>query len=177
MTSFRAALSVYGAPSQNFVYADVDGHIGLSAARPDPVRQDPKDLGERPVPGWTGTHEWTGYIPYEEMPACSTHLGHHRDGQCRGGRREVPAPHRPRVGPRLPGGPETELLEAAAAKGGVTREAMSAIQMDTFVSRAGLVIDRIGNVVAATDDGRTLLARIRSWNGRCDGTAWAARAT
>src|SRR6185295_2305258 len=67
-TSFRAALSVYGAPSQNFVYADVDGHIGLQIPGRIPMRQDPKDLGDRPVPGWTGAHEWTGYVPYEEMP-------------------------------------------------------------------------------------------------------------
>ncbi len=37
---FREALSVYGGPSQNFVYADVDGHIGyqLPGLRPDPLR-------------------------------------------------------------------------------------------------------------------------------------------
>src|SRR4029077_18057688 len=52
--------------------------------------------------------------------------------------------------------------------GGVTRDAMSAIQIDTFVARARLVIAGIGDVVPATDDGRTLLARIHAWNGRCD---------
>ena len=37
---FRAALSLYGAPSQNFVYADVDGHIGyqLPGLRAGPLR-------------------------------------------------------------------------------------------------------------------------------------------
>ena len=38
---FRAALNDYGAPSQNFVYADVDGHIGYQFPGfvPDPRRR------------------------------------------------------------------------------------------------------------------------------------------
>ena len=38
---FRAAFATYGAPSQNFVYADVDGHIGyvLPGLHPDPRRR------------------------------------------------------------------------------------------------------------------------------------------
>ena len=167
--SFHAALALYGAPSQNFVFADIHGHIGLQVPGRIPIRQDPADLGDRPVPGWTGTHEWTGYIEYEKLPRLVDppsaiiatanaaavdakfpyFLGREWDPGYRVGR-------------------ITELLEAAAAKGGVTRDAMSAIQMDTFVARAPLVIARIGDVIPATDDGRTLLARIRSWNGRCD---------
>ncbi len=168
-TSFRDALSVYGAPSQNFVYADIDGHIGLQLPGRIPIRQDPKDLGDRPVPGSTGTHEWTGYIPYDQMPRLfdppsaiiATANAAAVDSKYPHliGREWDPGYRAARI---------TELLEAAAAKGGVTREAMSAIQMDTFVPRAQLVMDRIGDVVPATDGGRTLLARIRSWNGRCD---------
>lgn len=67
-TDFRAALAKYGAPSQNFVYADVAGHIGLQVPGLIPIRQDPADLGDRPVPGWTGTHEWTGYVKYDDLP-------------------------------------------------------------------------------------------------------------
>lgn len=36
------------------------------------------------------------------------------------------------------------------------------------MARAPLVIDRIADVIPNTDDGRTLLARVRSWKGRCD---------
>ncbi|MGH2594124.1 MAG: penicillin acylase family protein, partial [Anaerolineae bacterium] len=63
---FRAALSVYGTPSQNFVYADVDGNIGYQMPGRVPVRASGD--GQLPVPGWTGEHEWTGYIPFEELP-------------------------------------------------------------------------------------------------------------
>jgi penicillin amidase len=63
---FRAALSQYGTPSQNFVYADVDGNIGYQTPGRIPIRS--KGDGQLPVPGWTGEYEWTGYIPFEELP-------------------------------------------------------------------------------------------------------------
>ena len=46
---FRAALSLYGAPAQNFVYADVDGHIGYQFPGYVPIRSDKADRGDRPV--------------------------------------------------------------------------------------------------------------------------------
>jgi penicillin amidase len=63
---FRAALRDFAAPSQNFVYADVDGNIGYQAPGWIPIRANGD--GTVPVPGWTGEYEWTGYIPFEELP-------------------------------------------------------------------------------------------------------------
>jgi penicillin amidase len=63
---FRAALQDFAAPSQNFVYADVDGNIGYQAPGWIPIRANGD--GAVPVPGWTGEYEWTGAIPYEELP-------------------------------------------------------------------------------------------------------------
>ena len=53
-------------PSQNFVYADVDGHIGYYAPGRIPVRASGD--GSLPADGWTGAAEWTGWIPFEELP-------------------------------------------------------------------------------------------------------------
>ena len=53
-------------PANSFVFADVDGNIGYLTRGQVPVR-----LAENawaPVPGWTGEHEWSGFIPFEEMP-------------------------------------------------------------------------------------------------------------
>jgi penicillin amidase len=66
---FRDALRMWAAPSQNAVYADVEGNIGYSLTGKVPVRA--KGDGRVPVPGWTGEYEWTGYIPFEEMPHVS----------------------------------------------------------------------------------------------------------
>lgn len=63
---FRAALSVFGSPSQNFVYADVDGNIGYQVPGRIPIRA--KGDGQLPVPGWTGEYDWKGYIPFDELP-------------------------------------------------------------------------------------------------------------
>jgi penicillin amidase len=64
--SFREALRGFGAPAQNVVYADTEGHIGYQAIGEIPVRS--KGDGTYPVPGWTGAHEWTGTVPYDELP-------------------------------------------------------------------------------------------------------------
>jgi penicillin amidase len=64
---FRAAFSKFGAPGQNVVYADVDGHIGYQATGMVPIRA--LGDGSLPVPGDDDSHEWTGYIPYDNMPS------------------------------------------------------------------------------------------------------------
>jgi penicillin amidase len=63
---FREALSYWDVPSQNFVYADVEGNIGYQAPGRIPIR-DTGD-GSMPVPGWTGDYEWVDYIPFDELP-------------------------------------------------------------------------------------------------------------
>ncbi|MGB8474819.1 MAG: penicillin acylase family protein [Candidatus Acidiferrum sp.] len=57
--------NVWG-PAQNAVYADVDGNIGYVMAARVPIRK--KGHGEVPVPGDTDDYEWTGYIPFDQLP-------------------------------------------------------------------------------------------------------------
>ncbi|MGZ8847638.1 MAG: penicillin acylase family protein [Pyrinomonadaceae bacterium] len=63
---FTAALSSYGGPTQNFVYADVDGHIGYYGAGSIPIRKSGD--GSVPYDGSTDAGEWTGWIPFEKLP-------------------------------------------------------------------------------------------------------------
>jgi penicillin amidase len=65
---FRAAAAHFDVPSQNLVYADVDGTIGYQAPGRIPIRATDDD-GRWPVPGWTGEHEWRGYVPFDELPS------------------------------------------------------------------------------------------------------------
>ncbi len=72
---FHDALQYWDAPSQNIVYADKDGNIGYQSTGLIPIRK--KGLGTVPVPGWTGDYDWTGNIPYKELPGVlnpSTHF-------------------------------------------------------------------------------------------------------
>jgi penicillin amidase len=64
--TFRAALRDWTVPPQNFVYADVAGHIGYALGGAIPLRA--QGDGRLPVPGWTGEWEWTGTIPPDENP-------------------------------------------------------------------------------------------------------------
>jgi len=64
---FRRAFSVFDAPGQNVVYADVDGNIGYQATGKIPIRA--AGDGGLPVNGSDDAHEWTSYIPFDKLPA------------------------------------------------------------------------------------------------------------
>ena len=63
---FRAAARLLEVPSQNLVYADVDGHIGYQAPGAIPVRR--LGDGRWPVPGWDARYGWSGTIPFRQLP-------------------------------------------------------------------------------------------------------------
>ena len=65
--SFRAALSCWRLPIFNFVYADVDGHIGYQAAGSIPIRGDGTAArGYRPAND--PSHAWRGFVPFDDLP-------------------------------------------------------------------------------------------------------------
>ncbi len=63
---FREAARTAKVPSQNLVYADIEGNIGYQAPGDIPIRKNGD--GTLPIPGWTDDYEWMGYIPFEELP-------------------------------------------------------------------------------------------------------------
>jgi penicillin amidase len=63
---FNTALAVFTAPTQNIVYADVDGHIGYHAAGVIPIRKSGD--GSVPYDGSTDAGEWVSYIPIDKLP-------------------------------------------------------------------------------------------------------------
>ncbi|MFE0643895.1 penicillin acylase family protein [Streptomyces sp. NPDC058877] len=65
-TTFRAAAKNFEVPSQNLIYADVEGHIGYQS--PGKIPQRSKGDGTLPAPGWDSSYRWKGYIPFEQLP-------------------------------------------------------------------------------------------------------------
>ncbi len=63
---FRNAARQFSVPAQNLLYADVEGNIGYQMPGLVPIRK--QGDGSLPVPGWTDEYEWTGYIPFEQLP-------------------------------------------------------------------------------------------------------------
>jgi penicillin G amidase len=53
-------------PVNNLVSADVDGHLRYRTVGLIPERAAANAFG--PVPGWDATHDWTGFVPYDELP-------------------------------------------------------------------------------------------------------------
>jgi penicillin amidase len=63
---FRSVIKKVWGPGQNAVYADTQGNIGYVMSARVPIRK--KGHGEVPVPGDTDDYEWTGYIPFDQLP-------------------------------------------------------------------------------------------------------------
>ncbi len=63
---FRRALSVVRTPTLNLGYADIYGNIGYQYIMSPPVRK--AGDGTLPVPGEEGKYDWTGYVPFDQLP-------------------------------------------------------------------------------------------------------------
>ncbi|EHM02162.1 penicillin amidase [Acetobacteraceae bacterium AT-5844] len=62
----RAAAALITAPAQNMMVAAVDGGIGMFLTGRTPIRREGD--GTLPAPGWDGSHDWTGWVPFDAMP-------------------------------------------------------------------------------------------------------------
>ena len=63
---FNEASKLFGAPGQNWTYADKEGNIGWRPSTKIPIRLDADKLV--PFDGTTTKYDWQGYIPFDEMP-------------------------------------------------------------------------------------------------------------
>jgi len=63
---FRSAIKTFRSVSQNFVYADVDGNIGLNTGGGIPIRQG---NGVFIRNGETEESDWKGFVPFEQLPS------------------------------------------------------------------------------------------------------------
>lgn len=62
---FKNAISTFKSISQNFVYADVNGNIGLYTGGGVPIR---KGNGYTIMSGETDEYDWKGVVPFEQLP-------------------------------------------------------------------------------------------------------------
>ncbi len=158
-TEFRNALRDFVAPSQAFLYADVDGHIGLQVPGRIPLRA--AGDGSVPSPGEDGSHDWTGWVAFDELPSVldppsglivtannaptDAGYGHHLGRDWDPGYRAERA---------------LELLEQLAP---VTADELRTMQADVALTRARPVIEAVAGASPETADGRLVRDRIRDW--------------
>ena len=65
-SDFKEAMSTFIMVSQNTVYADVEGNIGMYCCAGVPIRKDGDSLAV--FPGWTDEFDWQGTVPFDELP-------------------------------------------------------------------------------------------------------------
>ncbi|MBO0980367.1 penicillin acylase family protein [Microbacterium sp. SD291] len=63
---FRKAAALFDVPAQNLIYADTEGNIGYQTPGRLPIRG--AGDGWMPQPGWDSAYDWTGFIPFEDLP-------------------------------------------------------------------------------------------------------------
>jgi penicillin G amidase len=63
---FTGALRTFTSISQNIVYADKKGNIGLYCAAGVPIRK--RDISFGVLPGQTDEYDWKGYVPFDQLP-------------------------------------------------------------------------------------------------------------
>jgi penicillin amidase len=164
---FRAAFDGYGSPSQNFIYADVDGHIGYVLPGLIPTRGGAA-TGERVRDGTSGTDDWTGYVPRDQLPWQLDP----KAGMIVSANNAAVAPDYPvfignEWDPGYRAARITALLNAAPAK--LTTDDFRKIQMDTYVLRAEQMLHNLAALgpKVATEDGKLLWSRILQWDHTC----------
>jgi penicillin amidase len=184
---FHKAFDGYGSPSQNFIYADVDGHIGYVLPGLIPVRANGCDVdtigcvpevgGERVRNGVSGLEEWTGYIPFDQLP---WQLDPAAGMIVSANNEAVDASYPFFIGnewdPGYRAARITELLTTAPAK--LTSDDFRKIQMDTEVMRGKRFVLDLASLgpKLTTEDGKVLWSNLMNWDYQCpvDSTGCAA---
>ena len=64
--AFEAAIADFFSPTQNAIFADAEGGIGIALAGRLPQRLGSD--GGLPRPGWSGEHDWQGLLPAAANP-------------------------------------------------------------------------------------------------------------
>ncbi|HEX3265233.1 MAG TPA: penicillin acylase family protein [Candidatus Limnocylindrales bacterium] len=176
---FRAAFDDYGSPSQNFVYADVDGNIGYVLPGLIPERAGP--LGDRVRDGSSGDAEWTGYVPRDKLPW----QRNPKAGQIvSANNAPVDAKYPFWIGNEFDPGYRAAQIAARLGQlkdGAATTSDMGEIEMDTHVGRADKLIPLLVGFIPtpSTEDGRALWTSLTRWDRQCtvDSTGCTAFAT
>ena len=164
---FVEAMRLFITPSQNFVYADTEGHIGYFLPGRIPIRQAGDGL--TPSPGWTGDHEWTGFVPFDALLRAFDPPSH----------MIVTANHRPNpqddplmIALEYPEPYRAEQITALLrGRRGLTASDIQKVQADVYSRHAATLLPLLLKTVDATtasSDVPQALAILREWKYNAD---------
>jgi penicillin amidase len=158
---FVEALKAWKVPSENMVYADVDGNIGWVAAALTPVRRGWDGL--LPVPGASGAYEWEGFLRREELPQVHNPAGHH---VATANHNIVPPGYRHQIAYEwAPGYRFDRIEQRLGAKAKFTPDDFRSIQQDA-TSLPGLALPRLARGLGDQDpELRPYAELLAGWDG------------
>ncbi|MEO6656100.1 MAG: penicillin acylase family protein [Pyrinomonadaceae bacterium] len=157
---FKGALRKYGGATQNFVYADVKGNIGWYAAGRIPIRR--VGDGALPYDGSTTDGDWTGMIPFDELP----NLYNPPDGLIvTANQRIVGTSYKYTQMSRDAGSPwrARRIHDALSAKGKITMDDVRDVQLDVFNIPLSNLAKEIVKADAASPE---TLGILKGWDGK-----------
>ena len=165
---FRNLMKRVWGPAQNAVYADVDGNIGYVMAAHVPIRK--KGRGEIPVPGDTDDYEWTGYLPFDQLPQA---LNPDSGLIVTANARVIGPNYKPYLTDRWEEPYRTaRIYDLLLDKGGLRPEDMLKVQTDTYSYPHDFLADQLSAAAKTTPpkDDRTkkLIEGLKDWNGIAD---------
>lgn len=157
---FRSALRSFVGPQQNIVYGDSGGTIGFIAPGRIPIRRNGN--GWLPVPGWTGDYDWTGFVPFAELPQASNPASGHF---VSANNKIVPDTYRHFLSRDwdLPNRAE-RIAELLAADPRQSPAASAAIQADDLSLAARRLVPLMTRIVPGDDAAREAIDRLRTWD-------------
>jgi penicillin G amidase len=172
---FLEGVRRFGSPSQNFIYADVDGHIGYAMSGRIPLRGSSD--GGTPVPGWTGEYEWTGSVEPQALPA----MLDPPSGQIVTANNEVDR-HWPKTMTRDWASPfrSMRIAQMLGTRTGLTQADMRAMQLDVQSAEADRVLAAVEAAhdsvafVKAEPEAQHCIERLRLWDRKVDDRPVAA---
>jgi penicillin amidase len=161
---FRTAMTTFVAPQQNIVFGDTSGAIGFIAPARVPLRKSGN--GWLPMPGWTGEYDWTGFIPFAELPQGADPVS----GRFVSANNKIVPDSYPYFLSRdwdLPNRAEriTALLDAEPTQ---SPDASAAIQADTLSLAAKRLVPLMTRIAPDDAPSREAIARLRAWNFRME---------
>ena len=170
---FREALREFPGPALNFVYADVDGNIGLQVAGKLPVRDYD---GAYPQDGASGKFEWKGYIPFEDLPVV---FNPPSGIVATANQNPFPRDYPYRVSGRFAPGYRARRIRELLSKGQAwTAEGMLAVQIDVYDAFLHRLAERVAGAWDRRPQDDPKLAEaveeLRRWDGRMDKDSPAA---
>ena len=162
---FIEAIKLFYAPHQNMMFADVEGNIGYYAPGKVPIRK--KGDGLAPVPGWTGEYDWTGFVPFEELP----HDINPPAGYLVNANNKMVGDDYPYLlAARWPDSYRAKRIDALLKTAApATLESMEKIQQDVFSLMARDLLPLLLDKVTPRSDGeREVFDKLRAWDGTMD---------